>query len=181
MPNWHFKRRVVAAAACLTLSPNRGGHAIQCSEQSRAVQVNIAIMRAFVRLREMLLTRRSRRKLAALEAKYDSQFKVVFDAIRQLRHLPIRQDAASVSPRRFIILSYPPSMPFDFQRARPLLQSGNLAKLFVEELAGNRAARNSRCAQGKPISPFLPLPRNVGSLLGFAVARMGVCRTTRRD
>jgi hypothetical protein len=47
----------------------------------RAVQVNTAIMRAFVRLREMLLTNADlARKLAALEAKYDSQFKSVFDA-----------------------------------------------------------------------------------------------------
>lgn len=55
----------------------------------RAVQVNIAIMRAFVRLREMLLTNAElARKLAALEAKYDSQFKAVFDAIRQLMTPP---------------------------------------------------------------------------------------------
>jgi hypothetical protein len=53
------------------------------------VQVNIAIMRAFVRLREMLLTNADlARKLAALEAKYDSQFKSVFDAIRQLMTPP---------------------------------------------------------------------------------------------
>jgi hypothetical protein len=53
------------------------------------VQVNIAIMRAFVRLRELLLTNADlARKLAALEAKYDSQFKVVFDAIRQLMTPP---------------------------------------------------------------------------------------------
>src|SRR6266700_4413001 len=51
----------------------------------RAVQVNIAIMRAFVRLREMLLSNTElARKLAALENKYDAQFKVVFDAIREL-------------------------------------------------------------------------------------------------
>ncbi len=55
----------------------------------RAVQVNIAIMRAFVRLREMLLTNAElAQKLVALEAKYDSQFKVVFDAIRQLMTPP---------------------------------------------------------------------------------------------
>jgi hypothetical protein len=55
----------------------------------RAAQVNIAIMRAFVRLREMLLTNAElARKLAALERKYDSQFKVVFDAIRQLMAPP---------------------------------------------------------------------------------------------
>ena len=51
----------------------------------RAVQVNIAIMRAFVRLREILLTNADlARKLADLEQKYDSQFQAVFDAIRQL-------------------------------------------------------------------------------------------------
>lgn len=55
----------------------------------RAVQVNIAIMRAFVRLREMLLTNSDlARKLAELEKKYDAQFKVVFDAIRQLMTPP---------------------------------------------------------------------------------------------
>jgi hypothetical protein len=55
----------------------------------RAVQVNIAIMRAFVRLREMLLTNADlARKLADLEQKYDAQFKVVFDAIRQLMAPP---------------------------------------------------------------------------------------------
>jgi hypothetical protein len=55
----------------------------------RAVQVNIAIMRAFVRLREMLLTNSDlARKLADLEQKYDAQFKAVFDAIRQLMAPP---------------------------------------------------------------------------------------------
>ena len=51
----------------------------------RAVQVNIEIMRAFVRLRKMLASNTVlARKLAALEKKYDEQFKVVFDAIRAL-------------------------------------------------------------------------------------------------
>ena len=55
----------------------------------RAVQVNIAIMRAFVRLRELLLTNADlARKLAALEGNYDAQFKSVFDAIRQLMAPP---------------------------------------------------------------------------------------------
>ena len=50
-----------------------------------AVQVNIEIMRAFVRLREMLATHKDLAgKLEAMEKKYDAQFKVVFDAIRQL-------------------------------------------------------------------------------------------------
>jgi hypothetical protein len=51
----------------------------------RAVDVNIEIMRAFVRLREMLASHKQlSRRLNELEMKYDAQFKVVFDAIRQL-------------------------------------------------------------------------------------------------
>ena len=51
----------------------------------RAVLVNIEIMRAFVRLRQILASHADlARKLAALERKYDRQFKVVFDAIREL-------------------------------------------------------------------------------------------------
>jgi hypothetical protein len=50
-----------------------------------AIQVNIEIMRAFVRLRRMLATNVNlERRLNELEKKYDAQFKVVFDAIRQL-------------------------------------------------------------------------------------------------
>lgn len=55
----------------------------------RAVQVNIEIMRAFVRLREILATHKDlARKLEDLEQKYDKQFKVVFEAIRQLMTPP---------------------------------------------------------------------------------------------
>jgi len=51
----------------------------------RAIQVNIEIMRAFVRLREILSSHKDLAgKLESLEKKYDSQFKVVFDAIREL-------------------------------------------------------------------------------------------------
>ena len=51
----------------------------------RAVEVNIQIMRTFVRLRQLLATNAElARKLEALEKRYDTQFKVVFDAIRQL-------------------------------------------------------------------------------------------------
>ncbi|MBN1653576.1 MAG: ORF6N domain-containing protein [Deltaproteobacteria bacterium] len=57
----------------------------------RAVQVNIEIMRAFVRLRQMLQTNSElSRKLAALEKKYDAQFKVVFEAIRELMTPPTK-------------------------------------------------------------------------------------------
>ncbi len=55
----------------------------------RAIQVNVEIMRAFVRLRRMLASNEElARKLAALEKKYDSQFRVVFDAIRELMAPP---------------------------------------------------------------------------------------------
>ena len=56
----------------------------------RAVRVNIEVMRAFVRLRALLSSHEDLgRKLAALERKYDAQFKVVFDAIRQLMVPPL--------------------------------------------------------------------------------------------
>ena len=55
----------------------------------RAVLVNIEIMRSFVRLRQMLAANAGlARKLAALEKKYDVQFKMVFDAIRELMTPP---------------------------------------------------------------------------------------------
>ncbi len=51
----------------------------------RAIQVNIAIMRAFVQLREMMSTHKDlARKLSDLEKKYDGQFQIVFEAIRQI-------------------------------------------------------------------------------------------------
>jgi hypothetical protein len=55
----------------------------------RAIGVNIEIMRAFVRLRQLLATHEElARKLEALEKNYDAQFKVVFEAIRQLMAPP---------------------------------------------------------------------------------------------
>jgi hypothetical protein len=57
---------------------------------SRAIQVNIEIMRTFVRLRQMLVSHTELAgKLAALERKYDAQFKIVFDAIRELMTPPV--------------------------------------------------------------------------------------------
>jgi hypothetical protein len=55
----------------------------------RAVRVNIEIMRAFVRLRQMLATHVDlARRLDELENKYDSQFRMVFEAIRELMAPP---------------------------------------------------------------------------------------------
>ncbi len=51
----------------------------------RAIQVNIQIMRAFTRLREMLAGHEDlKRKIEDMERKYDGQFRVVFEAIKQL-------------------------------------------------------------------------------------------------
>ena len=56
----------------------------------RAVQVNVEIMRAFVRLRNLVgQNRELAQRLDSLESKYDRQFKVVFDAIRELMSPPI--------------------------------------------------------------------------------------------
>jgi hypothetical protein len=61
----------------------------------RAVLVNIEIMRAFVKLRQMLASNAElSRRLAELESKYDKQFRVVFDAIRQLMKTPNRDRKA---------------------------------------------------------------------------------------
>ena len=50
-----------------------------------AVRVSVEVVRAFVRMREMLATHRDLlRKLEALEKRYDAQFRAVFDAIREL-------------------------------------------------------------------------------------------------
>ena len=58
----------------------------------RAVLVNIEIMRAFVKLRQMLASNAElSRRLDELESKYDRQFKVVFDAIRQLMAPSVRE------------------------------------------------------------------------------------------
>ena len=52
---------------------------------NRAIEVNILIMRAFVRLRGMISSHKElMRKLEDMEKKYDEQFRVVFEAIRQL-------------------------------------------------------------------------------------------------
>ena len=58
-------------------------------KSNRAIQVNIAIMRAFVHLRQMIGTNRVlARRLSELEKKYDGQFRVVFEAIRELMAEP---------------------------------------------------------------------------------------------
>jgi DnaJ-domain-containing protein 1 len=63
----------------------------------RAVQVNIAIMRAFVRLRALMATHKDlSRKLEELEKKYDKQFRNVFEAIRELMKPPTMPKLAAI-------------------------------------------------------------------------------------
>jgi ORF6N domain len=63
----------------------------------RAVQTSISVVRAFLRLRTMALSvEELSRKVAALESKYDEQFRTVFDAVRQLFEPP------NESPKRRI-------------------------------------------------------------------------------
>ena len=58
-------------------------------KSKQAVRVNVEIMRAFVRLRDLVgHNREMTRRLNDLESKYDRQFKVVFDAIRELMTPP---------------------------------------------------------------------------------------------
>jgi hypothetical protein len=76
----------------------------------RAVLVNIEIVHAFVRLRGMLASNEAlARKLADLEARYDDQFRVVFDAIRELMTPPVAD--SNKRPIGFTALSLeePPS------------------------------------------------------------------------
>ena len=55
----------------------------------QAVQMSLAVVRAFVKLRRMALSVEGlARKVDALEQKYDKQFKVVFDAVRRLMNPP---------------------------------------------------------------------------------------------
>jgi len=54
-------------------------------KSKRAIQVNIQIMRAFTKLRQMLLTHKDlKKKIESMEKKYDQQFQIVFEAIKQL-------------------------------------------------------------------------------------------------
>jgi len=61
----------------------------------RAIKVNIQIMRAFVQLKRLILTNSDlRRKIEAMEKKYDKQFVIVFEAIKQLLEPPVREKRA---------------------------------------------------------------------------------------
>ena len=80
----------------------------------RAIQVNLAIMRTFVQLRQILSSHTDlARRLAALEGKYDKQFRAVFDAIRAMM-------TEKKKPRR--------EMGFHTMMAKPAKVDGSKAK-----------------------------------------------------
>ena len=55
----------------------------------RAIKVNIAIMRAFVKIRELMYTNKElQQKLADMETKYDKQFRIVFEVLQELMEKP---------------------------------------------------------------------------------------------
>jgi hypothetical protein len=57
---------------------------------NRAISVSIEVVRVFIRLREMMISHRDlKRRLNELENKYDTRFRVVFDAIRRMMNPPI--------------------------------------------------------------------------------------------
>lgn len=63
----------------------------------RAIAVNIAIMRTFVRLRQLLATHKQlAQRLAAMERKYDQRLKVVFDMLEQLMEPPPDEPKSSI-------------------------------------------------------------------------------------
>ncbi|HKM82487.1 MAG TPA: hypothetical protein VJY15_16195 [Candidatus Acidoferrum sp.] len=69
------------------------------SRGDRAVQVNIAIMRAFVQLRSILATQEElRRKIEDMERKYDARFRAVFATIKRMLETPIPRKKASRFP-----------------------------------------------------------------------------------
>tara|TARA_B100000959_G_scaffold271860_1_gene320506 strand:+ start:459 stop:779 length:321 start_codon:yes stop_codon:yes gene_type:complete len=70
----------------------------------RAIQVNIQIMRTFTKLREMILTHKElQKKIESMESKYDYQFKIVFDAIKQLLKPPEKPKKTNWLPLKHIL------------------------------------------------------------------------------
>ncbi|MSP40422.1 MAG: ORF6N domain-containing protein [Deltaproteobacteria bacterium] len=83
--NWGGSRR----AAPYTFTEQGVAMLSSVLKSKRALQVNIEIMRTFARLRQLLASHtRLARKLVAMEDKYDGQFKIVFDALRELMTPP---------------------------------------------------------------------------------------------
>jgi len=80
----------------------------------RAISVNIEIMRTFVKIREMLMYNKDlARRLDELEKKYDTQFRIVFDALRELIKHPEKENKpigflVKESAKKYAVLSKSP-------------------------------------------------------------------------
>jgi hypothetical protein len=92
VPIWHLKFGARRQALPPYVFTEQGVAMLSTVLNSeRAIIVNIEIMRAFVKLRQLLASNTElARRLDELESKYDKQFKIVFDAIRQLMANPVR-------------------------------------------------------------------------------------------
>lgn len=85
----HVVTSISRDAAPPSLYQARVGMVSSVIRSQRATQVNVESMRAFVRLRRILASNTQLApKLDALEKRYDAQFRVAFDAIRELMALP---------------------------------------------------------------------------------------------
>ncbi len=85
----------------------------------RAVGINVQIMRAFVRLRTLIATNAQlSNRLKELELRYDEQFKVVFDAIRELIDVPPSK------PKR--VKGFAPAKAWNRSARRPIAKRQNL-------------------------------------------------------
>jgi ORF6N domain len=106
----HWKSQIVISNPAAKMGLRKRPHAFteqgvamlsSVLHSDRAIDVNIAIMRAFVHLRELLATHKDvARKLEELEKKYDGQFKLVFEAIRQLMAPPAEKPKGRFGFRR---------------------------------------------------------------------------------
>jgi len=96
----------VPEMSCNVWSPARiwPRHGCKCAQQPISINPIILVVRAFVRIREMLSAHADlARKMDEIEKKYDAQFKAVFDAIRQLMRppqTPPRQIGFHAKPER---------------------------------------------------------------------------------
>ena len=103
MPDWHFEFAGAVEHRSLPYAFTEQGVAMLSSvlRSERAVQVNVAIMRAFVSLRRILASNETlSRKLAELERRlegHDQAIKSLFDAIRELAARPSNRAGRSVS------------------------------------------------------------------------------------
>ena len=84
--NWHrFKTMKHSSALPYAFTEYGALMLANVLKSSRAIKMSIAIIRTFIKLREIAITHKDlQKKIEVMERKYDKQFKVVFDALRKL-------------------------------------------------------------------------------------------------